>query len=704
VKAAEEIGQSEESLLGDLVVLRDVFLGPLKKWVGDQRVDLVDRLLEPLEGVIAFSTTFLGEIKAAERRGAWRSLFERNEETMAARYGAYVAGYEGAWAELASYREKTPTADAFLRCAELQPANSRGLSFASLAIAPVQRGPRYGLLMDTLAKRADKANFSYAEATHGDDAAGLASALDCARRTAKAIENHIRLEERRVADVKRVAALFVPSPTTDAWTKSSSKRRTVLKEDALMRTTKQRSHADAYFVLFDDRLAYGDAVDSATSKAAFAAARRRRTSLDLGGSADNSGGGGTPTTKRSSLSSFSGSSSSAVNSSSGLYALRSDHDVGLCRAARGDSLGDTLGPVALDPWEFVVVFLRDNEKAAAFVVAANTPTLASDWVDALNDAADKRRQLTNQPDFPDRFVVSAYVHRQGKVVVADYEIHRKNQHFLAKPTTKKGSSSAAVAAGGQAIAMPGLLQTRSSNDFPTTTRPPSTATASSSPRTTTTNSPRPRRSESVGDDNNSSPTTTSGDLRGADLFRTSTSVEELCVVLHGDEGMGLELRNEDGAVVVTSMAPASSAAQAGIRVGDALLKVNHKAVTSTVDVVTALGARADGCVDVLVQRRGGSEDPPPPPPPNASDPVVEARSVEAQAIAMGFTADDVHRALARGAGPDVNSVVLWIIDHPLIDLDDGAPPPVHTTTGNRPPPPTPLTPAPGISFVDNPFR
>eukprot|EP00635_Sarcinochrysidales_sp_CCMP3193_P013139 CAMPEP_0118898614 /NCGR_PEP_ID=MMETSP1166-20130328/5531_1 /TAXON_ID=1104430 /ORGANISM="Chrysoreinhardia sp, Strain CCMP3193" /LENGTH=150 /DNA_ID=CAMNT_0006837723 /DNA_START=56 /DNA_END=504 /DNA_ORIENTATION=+ len=140
VKAAEEIGQSEESLLGDLVVLRDVFLGPLKKWVGDQRVDLVDRLLEPLEGVIAFSTTFLGEIKAAERRGAWRSLFERNEETMAARYGAYVAGYEGAWAELASYREKTPTADAFLRCAELQPANSRGLSFASLAIAPVQRG------------------------------------------------------------------------------------------------------------------------------------------------------------------------------------------------------------------------------------------------------------------------------------------------------------------------------------------------------------------------------------------------------------------------------------------------------------------------------------------------------------------------------------------------------------------------------------
>ena len=659
--AAMEIAQSEESYLGDVKVLKDVFLSPLKKWTEEQGKDQmlcqVTRLLDPLENVIRFAETFRREMTIAETKGQWRSLFERNEKGMARNYGAYVAEYYAVWPEIAAWKS-SEALDAFLRCCELQPANARAQSLKSLAIMPVQRGPRYALLLETLLQRAQKENFSYPD-PGGDDLGNLQAAFECAKRAAKAIDNEVAEEEHRRDHLKKVASAFVSSAIVQTWDS-----RTVMKDDALMRTTKQRSHADAYFVLFDERLAYGDALDQGNSSSnglQKSSSRRRRSSSGLSATSP-------------------GSSSPTEVSSKPSYALREEVDVGSCCAARGvvslddeECVSSVARTVALDPWEFIVAFLRPSEtttKAVAFIVAAATPTLASDWVDAVNAAADKRRRLVPpvQP-FPDKFTVSAYVHRQGRIVVADYELHRapKELEFRAKP---KGSALSASASTSTAIAMP-VLQRETS----------------SSPRLDRHSVPLQRPVPSfVDDDETSSPVTTSRrssveQLRGADLFGAETSVLRVRV----DSALGLELRTDDNAVVVASVA-SGPALDAGINPGDTILHIRGRPVHSTTDVLNALNGITDVYVDVVVKPRSSSEAlPPPPPPPRdysyplltmpapapPAPPVVDPH-IQAQALVMGFSTDDVHRALSAGVAPDdMNSIALWILDNPPSSDESG---------------------------------
>ena len=115
-QAAEEIAATEERLVADLEVLKDVFAGPLKKWgaqlesglavvdhlEGAEVSGAASRLFGPLDDVVAFAREFAPALRDAERTGARRACFERRERALVECYGRYVARYTAAWEELAA--------------------------------------------------------------------------------------------------------------------------------------------------------------------------------------------------------------------------------------------------------------------------------------------------------------------------------------------------------------------------------------------------------------------------------------------------------------------------------------------------------------------------------------------------------------------------------------------------------------------------
>ena len=127
---------------------------------------------------------------------------------------------------------------------ELQPANQRHLTLASLAIMPVQRPPRYVLLLGELGKRLEKAN---------EDATNACRALECAKRVAKAVDENVEREHARRASTSRAASNFKRCAEIENWGALNAVR-----DGPLLRITKH-GPVDAYVALFDDRLCYGDA-------------------------------------------------------------------------------------------------------------------------------------------------------------------------------------------------------------------------------------------------------------------------------------------------------------------------------------------------------------------------------------------------------------------------------------------------------------
>ena len=162
-KAAQELADTEDRLASDLQVLSDVFVGPLRAWAPQVSAELprleptLERLFGPLDEVCASCGEFAAELRRPARRRRGRE-FERHETQLARSYGAYALGYARAWQELAEMRCSSAALDAFAKACELQPANQRHLTLASLAIMPVQRPPRYVLLLGELSKRLEKAN------------------------------------------------------------------------------------------------------------------------------------------------------------------------------------------------------------------------------------------------------------------------------------------------------------------------------------------------------------------------------------------------------------------------------------------------------------------------------------------------------------------------------------------------------------------
>ena len=163
-KAAQELADTEDRLASDLQTLSDVFVGPLRAWAPQVGAELprleetLERLFGPLDEVCASCGEFAAELREAGSTQTWAECFERHETQLSRSYGAYALGYARAWADLAEMRTSSIALDAFAKACELQPANQRHLTLASLCIMPVQRPPRYVLLLGELGKRLEKAD------------------------------------------------------------------------------------------------------------------------------------------------------------------------------------------------------------------------------------------------------------------------------------------------------------------------------------------------------------------------------------------------------------------------------------------------------------------------------------------------------------------------------------------------------------------
>ena len=383
-KAAQELADTEDRLASDLQVLSDVFVGPLRAWAPQVSAELprleptLERLFGPLDEVSASCGEFAAELREAGAMATWAECFERHETQLARSYGAYALGYARAWQDLAEMRCSSVALDAFAKACELQPANQRHLTLASLAIMPVQRPPRYVLLLGELGKRLEKADA---------DNTNACRALECAKRVAKAVDDNVSKEHARRASTSRAASNFKKCGETEAWNSLNAVR-----DGPLLRITKH-GPVDAYVALFDDRLCYGDA-------------NMKDRALQKMGAAPESPG---------------------KEERYVLHRTLKLENVYCCRSAtesRGGA-GDARG---LAPWELLIVSAQKS-----FVLGAESAEAAAAWRDVIGDAASKRRAALATKDAPPR-AVKAFVKRGAETRATDFDIVGLAGDLVARPS------------------------------------------------------------------------------------------------------------------------------------------------------------------------------------------------------------------------------------------------------------------------------
>jgi len=186
-KAVDELRDTERGYVEDLACIVDVFLQPLVAWAaGDGADATVDEVREIFGGVSALrllhETQVLPALDAEWDRAAAAGGPPRPDAALAkhaaalALYGPLLKGFAAARAKLAALGASRPHFATAVRLCELQRA-SKGLRLPALLIKPVQRVPRYLLLLRDIGKRA--------AAAAADDAAYDALAADALAAGAK---------------------------------------------------------------------------------------------------------------------------------------------------------------------------------------------------------------------------------------------------------------------------------------------------------------------------------------------------------------------------------------------------------------------------------------------------------------------------------------------------------------------------------------
>jgi hypothetical protein len=115
-----------------------------------QEPNIIEGLFANLPQLAAFNTRFLADIKAAQRsQGSVAGALEQSIPNLRI-YSTFISNYDRSMALLKRI-EEDPRAHAFLSACELQ-KGCGGLDLRSLLIQPVQRIPRYRLLLSEILK------------------------------------------------------------------------------------------------------------------------------------------------------------------------------------------------------------------------------------------------------------------------------------------------------------------------------------------------------------------------------------------------------------------------------------------------------------------------------------------------------------------------------------------------------------------------
>jgi len=263
-QVAQEIMTTEQSYVKSLRVLQDLYITPLSKpdcdFLTQQQCQ---ELFSNVSLIAAFNEKFLKDVEA--RMTAWD-----NEATCIAdifhsfspffkMYTQYVANHEVATQLLNKLNKDNKAFVNFCVKAAFDPS-SMGLNLASLLITPIQRIPRYKLLLAELHRNTP--------ATH-PDYAGLEKALDQVGDVAMHINEAVKKQAHR-NEVVRIQELFGGSVDL------VSPSRRFLKQGPLTKVCRASDRKYEFF-LFNDLLLY-------SSKPSMGSKYKLHRKIDINGS------------------------------------------------------------------------------------------------------------------------------------------------------------------------------------------------------------------------------------------------------------------------------------------------------------------------------------------------------------------------------------------------------------------------------------
>jgi len=155
--ALDEIVASEETYVANMRICLEVFRDPLRDLLG--RDEVLGRVMKELALLERFQATFLGELRSERARDECFGRVYKRFAPFFKMTAAYAEAY-GAWSRRAASdgnNRGSPVRDVALVLArQAFDARCKGRDLAQFLVAPVQRVPRYRLLLEALVLRTNE--------------------------------------------------------------------------------------------------------------------------------------------------------------------------------------------------------------------------------------------------------------------------------------------------------------------------------------------------------------------------------------------------------------------------------------------------------------------------------------------------------------------------------------------------------------------
>ncbi|KAF2072417.1 hypothetical protein CYY_006274 [Polysphondylium violaceum] len=251
-KVAKEILETEQVYVRNLEIIVQDYLKPLKV--------INPPLLSPkslsiifghIEDLLIVNRELLTSIE--DRMKTWYSdkrmgdIFAKLAPFLKM-YTEYCSNYDKAISRLKQKSDENKDLSAYLKriCSESIKNNGIGLDLQSLLIMPVQRIPRYKLLIQSLVSFTPK---------ESSDSALLGTALD----TISKVADHINESIRERQNLEKI--LFIQRRFTGQCPPLLAPLRTFIREGSLTKVCR-KENKKRWFILFSDAIVYGQRIDT----------------------------------------------------------------------------------------------------------------------------------------------------------------------------------------------------------------------------------------------------------------------------------------------------------------------------------------------------------------------------------------------------------------------------------------------------------
>ncbi|KAJ2377225.1 hypothetical protein IW150_001503, partial [Coemansia sp. RSA 2607] len=272
-KIAKEILETERSYVDGLEVIEKLYIAPLLHSAILTRKE-VRQVFANFADIITLSRELLAQLEGrlgSSARPAWDGssgrvgdIFQRMAPFLKM-YSLYVRNFRSALGDISAWLSTKPQFARFIEAAGAR-GESRGLGFQSYMLLPVQRIPRYRLLLEQLLQHTAEDHV---------DRASIAGALAAIGDVAAFVDAHVSEHEMTLSMLAIQRALGVREPLV-------APGRRLVKTGELTKVCR-KSHQRRAFYLFSDMLLYArQAAGAGTGDetAAGASAGHRRVGLD----------------------------------------------------------------------------------------------------------------------------------------------------------------------------------------------------------------------------------------------------------------------------------------------------------------------------------------------------------------------------------------------------------------------------------------